>query len=73
MLLSRIVRLPHNESPRYDIKQSDGKVQVIPELCGMKSTHSLPSLPGTLWPRVVAPDSVLYMGRIVLNCVFMLN
>ncbi len=26
------------------------------ELWGMRSTSSLPSLPGPLWPGVVAPD-----------------
>ena len=29
--------------------------------------------PGPLWPRVAAPDRVLYMGQIELNCVLMLN
>ena len=37
-----------NEYPRYDTKQSDGKVLVILELWGIQSTPSLPSLPGTL-------------------------
>ena len=39
------------------------------ELWGMQST---PSLPGPLWPGVVAPDKVLSMGQIELT-VFMLN
>ena len=43
------------------------------ELWGMWSTHSLPFLPGPLWPGVVAPDWVLYMGQIELNRVLMLN
>ena len=34
---------------------------------------SLPLFPGSLWPEVVAPDRVLSMGQIELNCVFMLN
>ena len=34
----------------------------------MQSTTSLPSLPGPLWLGVVAPDRVLSMGQIVLNC-----
>ena len=42
------------------------------ELRVMWSTSLLPSLPGPLWPGVVAPDS-LFMGQIELNCVFMLN
>ena len=33
--------------------------------------HSL--LPGPLWPWVVAPDRVLSVGQIELNCVHMLN
>ena len=49
--------------PGYDTKQSDG------EASGMQSTHSLPSLPGSLWIRVVAPNRVLFMGQIELNCV----
>ena len=36
------------------------------ELWGMWSTLSLPSIPGPLWPRVVAPDKVLSMGQIEL-------
>ena len=49
------VRHP-NKCPGYDTKQSDGEVPVMQELWGMQSTLSLPSLPGPLWPRVVAPD-----------------
>ena len=37
------------------------------ELCGMRSTPSLPSLPGSLWPKLVAPDRVVSMGYIELN------
>ena len=47
---------PPNECPGYDTKQSDGEVPVMLELWGMRSTPSLPSLPGPLWPGVVAPD-----------------
>ena len=59
--------------PGYDTKRSDGKVSLILELweCGVPS--SFPSLPGPLWPGVVAPDRVLSMGQIELNCVLMLN
>ena len=39
----------------------------------MQSTPLLPSLPYPLWPGVVAPDRVLSMGQIELNCVLMLN
>ena len=43
------------------------------ELWEMRSTSLLPSLPGALWPGVVAPDRVLFMGQIELKCVLMLN
>ena len=43
------------------------------ELWGMRCTPSLPLLPGPLWPGVVAPDRVLSMGQIELNCVLILN
>ena len=48
-----------NECPVYDTKQSDGEVPVMLEFGGMRSTHSLPSLPGSLWTGVVAPDRVI--------------
>ena len=51
-----------NECPGYDTKKSDGEVPAMLELWGMRSTPSLPSLPGPLWPGVVAPDRVLSMG-----------
>ena len=73
MLLCREVRPPPNECPGYDTKQSDGEFPVMPELWGMQSTPSLPSLPAPLWPGVVASDIVLSMGQIELNCVIMLN
>ena len=41
----------------------DGVVPVMLELCGMRCTPSLPSLPGPLRPGVVAPDRVLFMGQ----------
>ena len=62
-----------NECPRYDTKQSNGEVPAMLELWGMRSTPSLPSLPGPFWPGVVAPDRVLSMGQIELNCILMLN
>ena len=51
-----------NECPGFDTKQSDGEVPAVLELWGMRSTPSLPSLPGPLWPGVVAPDRALSMG-----------
>ena len=52
---------PTNECPVYDTEQSDGEVPVMLELWGMWSTPSLLSLPGPLWPGVVAPDRALSM------------
>ncbi len=46
----------------YDTKQSDGEVSVMLGLLRIKSTPSLPLLPGSLWPGVVAPDKALTMG-----------
>ena len=57
----------------YDTKQSDNEIPVMLELLGMQSTHSLPSLPGPLWPKVVAHDMLLSMGQIELKCVLMLQ
>ena len=54
----------------YDTKQSNGEAPVMLELWGMQST---PLPPGSLWPRVVAPDRVLSMNQIEVNCVLMLN
>ena len=53
---------PPSECPRYDTKQSDGEVPAVLELWGIRSTPSLPSLPGPVWPGVVAPDRALSMG-----------
>ena len=62
-----------NECPEYDTKQSDDDVPVMLELWGRRSTPSFSSLPGLLRPGVVAPDSVLSMGQIKLNCELVLN
>ena len=63
LLFCRGVRTPPpNECPGYDTKQSDGEVPAVLEVWGMQSTPSLPSLPGPLWPGVVAPDRALSMG-----------
>ena len=64
---------PPNEYPGYDTQQSDGGVPVMRKLWEMRSTPSLPSLTGPLWPGVVAPVRVLSMGQIELNCVLMQN
>ena len=68
LLLWRWVRPLHPTSDLFmTLKKSDGEVPVMQELWGM------PSLPGPLWPRVVAPDRVLSMGQIELNYVLMQN
>ena len=72
LLLYRGVR-PPNECPGYDTKQSDGEVPAVLELWGMRSTPSLPSLPGPLWPGVVAPDKGPIYGLNRTNSVFMLK
>ena len=58
---------PHNEWLGYDTKQSNGEVPVMLWLWGIRSTPSLPLLPGPLWPGVAAPDSVLSMDLIELT------
>ena len=45
----------------------------MPELWRMQSTPSSLSLPGPLWPGVAAPDRVISIGQIELNCVRMLS
>ena len=57
------------ECPGHDPKQSDGETPLVYNLLGMQSTPLLLSLPGSLWPEVVAPDRVLSVGRIELNSV----
>ena len=51
-----------NQCPEYDTKQSDGEVPVMLGPWGIRSTPSLPLLPGPLWPSVVAPDRALSMS-----------
>ena len=43
------------------------------ELWGMQSTPSLPSLPGPLWPGVVAPDKGPIYGLNRTNSILMLK
>ena len=66
-------RTPLNKCPGYDTKQSDSEVPVMLDLWRMRGTPSLPSLPGLLWPVVVAPNRALSMNQTELNCVPMLN
>ena len=57
----------------YVTKQSYGEATVMLELWRMKNTPSLLSLPCPLWFGMVAPDWVLSMDKIELNCLLMLN
>ena len=50
-------------------KQSDSDSSVMLELWGMQSTLLLPSMPGQLWPGMVATERV----QIDLKFVLMLN
>ena len=43
------------------------------DLWGMQSTSSLSSLQSPLWPGVEAPERVLFIGQIELNCVLKLK
>ena len=52
--------------PGYDIKQSDGEAPVMLEPWRIRSTPSLLSLLGPLWPGLVAPERDLSMGQIEL-------
>ena len=71
--LYKEVRLPNNESPAYDIKQSDAEPPGRLELSEMWSTPLLLSLPGSFWPEMLVPDRVISMGQIELNCILVQN
>ena len=62
-----------NECPQYNTKQSDGQDPVMLELWRVRSTPLLPSLPGQLWPVLIAPDRVLSMGQHEINCALMIK
>ena len=55
-----------NVCPGYDTKQSDDEASIMLELWGKWSTPLL--IPSPLRPRVVAPDRVLSIVQIELNC-----
>ena len=61
------------ECPGYETKQSDGEVLEMLKLWGMRNAPSLPSLPGPLWPGVVAPDKGPIYGLNRTNCILMPN
>ena len=66
-------KTPNTTSVQDMTQKSDDATLITLELWGMWSTSLLPSLPGTLWPGVVACDRNLSMGQIELNCVLVLN
>ena len=70
-MLLRFVSAEEEDPPHtqrvYDTKESDGEVPAMLELWEMRSTLSLPSLPGLLWTGVVASDRVLSIDQIELN------
>ena len=73
-LLSARVRPPPPQwLSWFDNKQFNGEVPVMLELRGMRITPSLISLPGPLWPGVVAPNWVQNEGLVELNYILMLN
>ncbi len=53
---------PTNECPGYETKQSDGEVPVRLGLSGIRNTPSMPLLPGSLWPGVVASGKGFIYG-----------
>ena len=53
---------PPYECPRYDAKKSGGEIPVMLVLWGMRSTPSLPLLPGSLWPGMVVAERARFMG-----------
>ena len=71
--LCRGVRPPLQWVSCYDTKHFDGKVPVMLELWGIRSTPSLPLLPGTLWPGLVASDKGPIYGLNRTNGILMLN
>ena len=71
--LCRGVRTFPKQCSGYDTKQSEGKVQAMLGLWGMRSTFSLSLLPSALWPGMVAVGRTLSMGQIQLKCVLMLK
>ena len=59
-------KIPTNECPRYDTKPSDDETPVMMALWKMRSTSSLSSHWGPLWPGVAAPARILSMCLIEL-------
>ena len=69
LLFCRGVRPPPTRVLDMTLINLTVEVPVMLELWEMRSSPSLPSLLGLLWPRVVALNNVLSMDQIELNCV----
>ena len=54
------------EGPGYDTKHSDGEHSVMLQFKECWVALLFLSLPGSIWPGVIAPDSVLSIGQIEL-------
>ena len=65
----RLQNVPTASVPEYPYqrvtKQSDGETLEMLDPWRMRSALSLQSLTGPLWPKLIAPDSVLSVGQIV--------
>ena len=59
----------HLFCPGYDTERFDGEIPVMLECWGVWSAPLLPSLPGLLWPGVVALGGALSVSLMELNCV----
>ena len=57
-------KIPSNDCPGYETKQSDVEASVMQEILGMLCIPSLPSFPGPFWAGVVAPDKVQSIGQL---------
>ena len=65
LILCRGIRLLQLVS-EIQHKKYDGEASVIMELWGMRSNPLLLSLPGPLWPGVVAMDRAVSIGQMEL-------
>ena len=57
----------------YETQKSDGEVQIMLEVLGIRTTPLFPSIPGQLRLGGAVPDYVFSLGQIELNCLLMLN
>ena len=72
--LSRRVRTPSTDKcPDMKLNNLMVRLQWCWHFGECRVPSSFPSLPGPLWPGLVALDRALSMGHIELNCVLMVN